>query len=88
MERADFAMTDPMCVIEAALSCPMCLHAVDWRPAGFGAHPAARCACRACGHERPVRLSGPQLLRLTAGSEGDEGRVLAPGLAAAWPPPY
>lgn len=89
MERADFVMTDPMCVVEAALSCPMCLHAVDWRPATFGAHPTVECMCPACGHQRPVRLSGPQLLRLTAGhDEDDDGRLLPPGLAAAWPPPY
>ncbi len=88
MERADFVMSDPMCLVEAALSCPLCLHAVDWRTAGFGAHPTVRCTCRTCGHARPVRLSGPQLLRLTAGQEDDGGRLLTPGLAAAWPPPY
>ncbi|HEV2821195.1 MAG TPA: hypothetical protein VGW11_11890 [Solirubrobacteraceae bacterium] len=88
MERADFVMTDPMYVIEAALSCPMCLHTVAWRPANFGAHPTVECTCPACGHQRPVGLSGPQLLRLTAGQEDDEGRLLPPGLAAAWPPPY
>lgn len=88
MERADFVMSDPLCVIEAELSCPRCLHGVAWRPARFGAHPTVVCTCRACGHERPVRLSGPQLLRLTAGQEDADGRLLPPGLAAAWPPPY
>lgn len=88
MERADFLMTDPMCLVEAALSCPLCLHAVDWRPAGFGARPAVACRCRACGHERTVELSGPQVLRLTAMQEGEDGPLLAPGLAAVWPPPY
>lgn len=88
MERADFAMNDPMCLVEAALSCPLCLHRVDWRPAGFGARSVVECTCRACGHERAVELSGPQVLRLTVTREGDDGPLLAPGLAAAWPPPY
>ncbi|HEY3018628.1 MAG TPA: hypothetical protein VGJ32_00460 [Solirubrobacteraceae bacterium] len=64
LEHASFYETDPDCLVEAALACPACLHAVDWRPAGTGSDAAVDCRCRHCGHARTVALSGAQSLRL------------------------
>jgi len=86
VERADFLPTDPMSLVEASLACPRCLHAVDWRAAGFGTAPAVECRCRACGHVRTVALSAHQLLRLTA-PEGEDGHqaLTLPGLGVSMP---
>ena len=64
LEQASFYDTDPDALVEAALACPLCLHAVDWRPAGAGSEAAVECRCRHCGHARTVALSGAQSLRL------------------------
>ena len=64
LEQASFFETDPDCLVEAALACPVCLHAVDWRPSGTGSEAAVQCRCRHCGHARTVALSGAQSLRL------------------------
>jgi hypothetical protein len=66
VEHPDFAPTDPPELAEASLSCPMCLHAVDWHVNGSGAQVVVACRCRHCDHERAVELSGPQLLSLAA----------------------
>jgi hypothetical protein len=84
MEQADFLATDPAPVVEAALACPLCLHAVDWQVAGFGAQAGVACRCRGCGDERSVALSGAQLLRLVTLEDDDGGPVLAAGLPAVW----
>ena len=64
LEQASFYDTDPDALVEAALACPLCLHAVDWRPAGTGSEAAVECRCRHCAHARTVALSGAQSLRL------------------------
>jgi len=64
MERASFDSSDPAVLVEASLACPLCLHAVDWSPVGWGAQPTVVCRCRGCGDRRSVELSGIQLLRL------------------------
>jgi len=86
VERADFLTTDPRPLVEAALSCPRCLHAVDWCSAGLGTEPAVECRCRECGHVRTVALSAHQLLRLTAPEgEGGEQPLMLPGLGISMP---
>lgn len=84
MERATFLPDDPQSLVEASLSCPLCLHACDWRVAGTGARAEVECRCRACEHRRAVTLSGPQLLRLTVPDDEADGLIIGAGLEAAW----
>ncbi|HEY3185934.1 MAG TPA: hypothetical protein VGJ70_00575 [Solirubrobacteraceae bacterium] len=84
MEQARFLATDPAPLVEASLACPVCLHAVDWQVAGFGAQPAVACRCRGCDAERVVALSGSQLLRLATLEDDDGVPLVAPGLQAVW----
>jgi hypothetical protein len=85
MEQASFALTDPPALVHASLSCPMCLHAVQWRASGSGTQPAVECECRNCGHTRTVELTATQMLRLNLVVDGDEdGPVLDPGRGATW----
>jgi hypothetical protein len=84
MEQADFLVTDPTPLVEAALACPVCLHGVDWELAGFGAQAGIACRCRGCGARRAVALSGAQLLRLATLEDDDGGPIPAPGLPAVW----
>jgi hypothetical protein len=84
MEQAAFLATDPTPVVEAALACPLCLHAVDWRVAGFGAQAGVACTCRGCGAQRSVALSGAQLMRLATLEDEDDAPVFVPGFPAVW----
>ena len=74
MEHAGFALDDAPALVEASLSCPLCLHAVDWSPSRLGAAALVACRCRSCGDERTVELSGVQMLRLAVLDE--DQRVL------------
>ncbi len=84
MERATFLPDDPQSLVEASLSCPLCLHACDWRVSGLGAVAVVECRCRACEHRRAVHLTGPQLLRLTVPDDEADGLIIGPGVAGAW----
>jgi hypothetical protein len=65
-ETAGFRMNDPECLVEAGLSCPVCLSSaisLDLHLADVY-DPAAACACSGCRHERRVFLTPDQALRL------------------------
>jgi hypothetical protein len=83
VEQASFLLTDPPALVQASLSCPLCLHSVEWMDAGEGAQPAVECECRHCGHQRTVELSAAQMLRLTLADDDDE-QLLVAGHGASW----
>jgi hypothetical protein len=83
MERASFLLTDPPALVQASLSCPLCLHSVEWQDAGAGTQPAVECECRHCGHRRSVELTASQMLRLTLADDDDE-QLLVAGHGATW----
>ncbi|HWT93979.1 MAG TPA: hypothetical protein VN238_13330 [Solirubrobacteraceae bacterium] len=84
MEQATFLPDDPQSLVEASLSCPLCLHATDWRMSGHGSDAEVECRCRVCEHRRAVHLTGPQLLRLTVPDDEADGLIIGPGLEGAW----
>lgn len=71
---ASFDPADPQPLVEAALACPLCLHASHFRAV---AGPAAQCTCTACGHRHEIRLSRAQLLRLTIPDDVADGLILS-----------
>ena len=83
MEHASFELIDPPAVVQASLSCPICLHATEWVPSGAGAQPAVDCTCTHCGHERTVLLTAAQRLRLSLADDDEEERVFT-GRGATW----
>lgn len=82
VENASFRLTDPPALVEASLSCPVCLHAVTWEASGEGAQPFVHCRCLHCDHGRKVLLTAVQRLRLELADDDDE-RIFA-GRGASW----
>lgn len=65
-EVATFRTDDVDALVEASLSCPLCLHAAAVVALeGDSEDGHARCCCTVCGHERTVELLPEQLLRLS-----------------------
>jgi hypothetical protein len=79
MLYATFEPEDPQPLVEAALACPMCLHASHWHAVSG---PELECTCTACGHRHAIGVTGPQLLRLTV---PDDGLLLGAGRENSWP---
>jgi hypothetical protein len=79
---ATFDPADPQPLVEAALACPLCLHASTWRAVPG---PAVECTCSACGHRHELALSGAQLLRLTVPDDEADGLILGSELTVGWP---
>ena len=82
MHHATFDPTDPQPLVDAALACPLCLHASHWQAVPG---PALRCTCTACGHVHDLAVSGPQLVRLTVPDDAADGLILGAGREDAWP---
>ena len=62
---AAFALDDPDALVDAALSCPLCLRADSTIEVELtGEEVAGRCACAACGATWSLTLQPRQLLRL------------------------
>ena len=66
-EVATFLPLDPDLLVRASLSCPRCLHDVDWEVQGVTEDASARCSCPACGASRDLLLSPEQAMRLQVG---------------------
>jgi hypothetical protein len=52
-------------LVEASLSCPVCLGTVDWLLDDEPLEASVRCRCRHCRQERVVYLTADQALRLS-----------------------
>lgn len=64
-ETASFRGNDDSCLVEASLSCRVCLSgAIDWSLRVDDWDHEVVCRCRSCGDERVVSLTGEQALRL------------------------
>jgi hypothetical protein len=62
---AGFALDDPDALVDAALSCPMCLGADSRMEIGLdGGEVSGTCACAACDATWSLALEPQQLLRL------------------------
>jgi hypothetical protein len=79
---ATFDPGDPQPLVEAALACPRCLHASNWRAVPG---PVLRCVCTACDHVHELAVSGPQLVRLTLPDDEADGLIIGAGREASWP---
>jgi hypothetical protein len=64
-EVASFLPDDPVELVEASLSCSVCLASVEWRLDDEWLDPSVTCRCRSCGHERRVYVTADQKLRLS-----------------------
>lgn len=65
-ETASFRADDATALVEASLSCSMCLSGqVDWSLRVDDWDAEAECRCRRCGHRRTLSLTGEQALRLS-----------------------
>jgi hypothetical protein len=82
MHHASFEPTDPQPLVDAALACPLCLHASHWQAVPG---PHLRCTCTVCGHVHDLAVSGPQLVRLTVPDDAADGLILGAGREDGWP---
>ncbi len=65
-ELAAFRGDDTPALVEASLSCRMCLSgAVEWSLQAELWEAEVECRCHACGQVRTVSLTGEQALRLS-----------------------
>jgi len=65
-ETATFRGDDAPCLVDASLSCRVCLSGeVDWWLSVGEWDAEVRCRCRGCGHTRTVSVTDEQALRLS-----------------------
>jgi endogenous inhibitor of DNA gyrase (YacG/DUF329 family) len=81
-EVATFLPLDPDLLVRASLSCPRCLHDVEWEMHGGTEEATASCECPSCGTSRDVALTPEQALRLGIGGDLDDEGPPAPGVWA------
>jgi hypothetical protein len=79
---ASFDPSDPQPLVEAALACPMCLHASHWTAV---AGPALECTCTSCDHRFVLSVTGSQLIRLTIPDDEADGLIIGAGHEGGWP---
>jgi hypothetical protein len=84
---ATFTLDDPDALVDAALSCPLCLGADSTADVDLtGDEVTGRCSCAACGATWSLSLEPQQLLRLVLDPPRDTpvrfGRRLPPLLAS------
>jgi hypothetical protein len=65
-ETATFRADDEPCLVEASLSCLVCLSGhIEWSLRSDGWDAEVVCRCDECGDVRTVSLTGDQALRLS-----------------------
>jgi hypothetical protein len=65
-ETATFLADDEPCLVEASLSCLVCLSGhIHWSLCGDQWDARVVCRCEECGDVRTVSLTGDQALRLS-----------------------